>query len=464
MGFMAKRVRLDSGKHNCFGAFDIAGPSEDPSQKQLERSALLVYAGSFQSMDGPVEISQDHLTALLQNHNSVLSKVKRLATGDIPAKACPPIQLDHSTSAKDTVGRLIGDLTMAPHTMSDGSEVMGLYGKVRILGQENVERVMDGRWTHLSIGADLDAGKISELTITPFPAAAEASLLKGGGCEVELAQGEEPKMDEKLKKHLMEKMGLSEEDANEKLSKMTDDDKVAMSATCDENTQQMSQETPPANPDLDKQEKDEPEHKEMSAAPAGIALSADDRAKVITLMKGIQAGSKAAQLAARKGQIQARLSALRAAAKLTPAEEKKIDLARLAAANAETVEAVLKSYEDREPVILTGVMGSVKATNAAEIGKDLKNTKLMADTIANMPSLRKAMLATGKLPEAQEGADEKTVANLSAAPHAGNTDTPTTEAQAQLTALAESAKSMQNQFDELMKLVGPLVGVKSSDL
>lgn len=143
----------------------------------LERDVLLVYAGSFESMDGAVEVTEDHINLLATNHNSLLSKVKRLATGDVPLKDCPPLQLDHSASAKDTVGRLIGE-TRAEKVEIDGKETLGLKGRVRILGRENVERVNDGRWTHLSIGADLDEGKINELTITPFPAAAHASMLR----------------------------------------------------------------------------------------------------------------------------------------------------------------------------------------------------------------------------------------------------------------------------------------------
>lgn len=148
---------------------------------QLDKKCLLVYCGTFQSMDGEVTIDHEHLTRLAETHNSFLSKLKMAVGGEVPVKHFPPVQLDHSTSAKDTVGRLVGELQLSEHQLEDGSKVPALYGTARILGQENVDRVKDGRWVHLSIGADLDTGKLSELTITPFPAAPEASMLSRKG-------------------------------------------------------------------------------------------------------------------------------------------------------------------------------------------------------------------------------------------------------------------------------------------
>lgn len=167
----------------------------------LDKDALLVYCGTFQSMDGEVEIGEDHLKRLASNHNSWLSKFKRMATGEIPAKACPPIQLDHSKSARDTVGRLVGDLKLAPYQADGGTQVLGLYGKLRILGKENVEKVKDGRWTHLSIGADLEEGKLTELTITPFPAAPEAAMLRQGDIHMGKLLASSPSLDE-IKKQI----------------------------------------------------------------------------------------------------------------------------------------------------------------------------------------------------------------------------------------------------------------------
>jgi len=164
--------RLQTGSFNE----DTGKLGDDGSS--VEKKAMLVYCGKFESLDGAVEITDEDIDKLAGNHNSFLSKLAALGTGGVPAKFSPPIQLDHSTSAKDTVGRLVGNLEIGEHTLEDGTRVKALMGTVKILGKENVERVNDGRWTHLSIGADLQNHKISELTITPFPAAADASLLK----------------------------------------------------------------------------------------------------------------------------------------------------------------------------------------------------------------------------------------------------------------------------------------------
>lgn len=162
------------------GSIDPKESHEGDSETSIERRAMLVYAGTFDSMDGEVIVKPEHIRSLVKNHNSVLSKVKRLASGTVHLKHYPPIQLDHSTSARDTIGRLVGDLSVDDHETPEGKKVPAVFGMVRFLGKENVERVNDGRWTHLSIGADFDKGTVSELSVTPFPAAKQASLLKEG--------------------------------------------------------------------------------------------------------------------------------------------------------------------------------------------------------------------------------------------------------------------------------------------
>lgn len=80
-----------------------------------------------------------------------------------------PIQLDHSTSAKDTVGRL-----KAVEMQGDA-----LIGTLEFKGKENVERVEDGRWNKLSVGLKIKhpAMAIQELSVTPFPALEKAEIL-----------------------------------------------------------------------------------------------------------------------------------------------------------------------------------------------------------------------------------------------------------------------------------------------
>lgn len=145
---------------------------------------MLVYCGKFDSMDGPVEITEVIIDRLIRSHNdrmdAVLAKRNSEDQDELEVtKGMPPLQVDHSTSAHDTVGRCVGRLFKAPFKNSDGIEVTALMiDKIRILGKDNMERVRDGRWANLSIGADLEAGTLNEVSITPFPAAPNATILK----------------------------------------------------------------------------------------------------------------------------------------------------------------------------------------------------------------------------------------------------------------------------------------------
>lgn len=164
-----KKIKLEA-----VGYFGEEGT--EVNETSFDRPVMLVYAGKFDSIDGPVEISPEHIDGLCLNHNAILSKVKRMASGDIPMREYPPLQLDHSRSAAHTIGRLVGNLTVGEADIQ-GEKKKALFGVVRFLGKENVEKARDGRYTHVSIGADLDPCKINELSVTPFPAAPHAALL-----------------------------------------------------------------------------------------------------------------------------------------------------------------------------------------------------------------------------------------------------------------------------------------------
>lgn len=167
----------------------VRKPMGEDNPSVIEREALLVYAGTFLAKgdaDNPdgieVTVSADQIKNLVNKHNGVLGKIKRFLGGlseSLAMKYYPPIQLDHSCDAAATVGRLIGPVKLVKHRQFDGSEVDGIMGVVRIMGSENVQRVADGRWTHLSVGCDFEEGRFSEVSITPFPAASQASFLTG---------------------------------------------------------------------------------------------------------------------------------------------------------------------------------------------------------------------------------------------------------------------------------------------
>lgn len=518
------------------GLFEAGESVQGEIPSHLQKKALLVYAGKFKSMDGEVEIKDDHLAKIIENHNSMIAKMKRMATGNNSMKHNPPVQLDHSTSARDTVGRLVGDLEAGTHKLESGEEVKAIYGTPMILGRENVEKVADGRWTHLSVGVDLETGKLSELTITPFPAAAEASLLSSKGarlmkdyqgvkyevkkisenvyrafledgkpaseecpseaeCDKEakatIDKSKEPqklaqeapkpgkdieeqeikekehkmKKHEELKKHLMDETKCTESEADEKLSKMTDDEKEEMS-------KKMAAKEPP---------KEESKEKEMTAA----------KEKLTQLRASFETSKKEVHLARKKSELSVRLSKLKADAKVTPAEVKKIDLVKLAGETQATIDAVFKSYEDREPVIFTGIFGTKNAANPADVYKKAKLSSLEAETRANMPFLKMAsktenqvkmstmsdmvetdqkppvpqdynmeyeemnrLMDEGKIPEAKE----KLKKLFEAWGKHGMAEGESSHQS--MSALADSVKKMETEFAQLIELTAGLVGEK----
>lgn len=537
------------------GSFE-GEPILNAERGYLDKPVMLVYCGKFESMDGPVEIKDEDIDKLVSNHNSFLSKLSRLATGDLHLKHSPPIQLDHSTSARDTVGRLVGDLKVGEHTNEDGQKVKAMMGMARILGSENIERVTDGRWTHVSMGADLESHKLTELTITPFPAAGDASLLsrrlnhikegvKYKGCLIDVYEsaagewfwqamdqsGSETSKDsataaakkcidefekchpDKLKaaakteevrlgyKDMKEKMGMydkcrkhlsevekkSEEEAEKHLEGMTDDDLMAMGAAHDAHMAKMAEEDAKAK-------EEEAKH---------LAKMKGSKDQFVALSKGFKTTAATIKLAAKKSAISVRLSKLRSEAKLTPAEVKAMNLDELAGKEDKVLEEVLLSYEKREPVIDVGLIGSTKAVTPAQLAALAKKTNLSKEelqTRLNMSMKRDdalkqlAKLAEegveggGKSDDTQHelaGADgfEKLWGDMKGMMDGGKPDEAkehlrkhlsgygprmgdqvTVDPTHEMSALAEEVKKMQTDFEAIVKLSAPALGIKEEEL
>ena len=91
----------------------------------------------------------------------------------------PPIQLDHSKSARDTQGYVRA-------VRMDGDKLRAL---LEFRGQEAVTRVSDGLWRKLSAGVYLRPQKrLKEVSVTPFPAVAgpePARVLTQGGNDMD---------------------------------------------------------------------------------------------------------------------------------------------------------------------------------------------------------------------------------------------------------------------------------------
>lgn len=507
----------------------LAGKREGDTPVLIERRAMLVYAGEFDSMDGKVKMKPEHLKKLVENHNKRLET--RLAAGQAEEdySQYPPLQLDHSTSARDTVGRLMGALELGEHTTADGKKVPAVYAtRLRFLGKENVEPATDGRWTHLSIGADLEKGELTELTVTPFPAAADAKMLK---------KGEAMPTKEQMKKHLMDHKKMAEEDADKHLAKMSDEEGKKLAAEMDEHEKKMAKasnaEDAPDSADKAKMAKasnaeDAPdsakmkqhlmEHEKLSdkdaeeklskmsdeekkelwgkrcaAEEKKLAAEGDDKKKdedekketkakkLSRLSAAIASTQEAVRLKMRKATFAARLSKLRSEAKITPAEIKARfsdeELVKLAKGSDETVDAVFRSYETREPVIIPGLLGTIKATNLSELNKEARLAKLEAETRANM-----TLFAKGEGAKSPEGRAESVRLSAEVAPQgrsdfetickmidegrgkeaklalkkvfeAGNMDSnASNHAEVQLSGLAKEFEALQNHLNEMTQL------------
>jgi hypothetical protein len=330
---------------------------------QNEKRAALVYAGTFNSMDGEVTITPAHIEVLCRNHNEKLEKLG----GEVKISDYPPVQVDHSTSAHDTVGRLIGEVDIGTYQGQ-----VALFGTVRILGQENWEKVADGRWTHLSIGADLEAGIIQEITVTPFPAAQGACFLSKKGVQHMgkkklVSESETDETKEHEEKETKEE-GDSKEEA--KLSADSDaDDETKLSADNDEDEDEDEKKK---LAEKEEAEKDEEEAKNLKAK-----------------LSAFSAKSSNIRLALKTANVKTRFARLRSQAKVTPAELKKMDFAKLCASNDATIDAVLATYESREPVIFVGQYGSIKASNASEVAKQVRLSAQEEETRARFTSIPK---------------------------------------------------------------------------
>lgn len=528
------------------GSFLEAPRPDGEIPAQLDREVRLVYTGKFKSIDGDVEVGDKEIDLLVATHNSMVEKLKRLAgSAEVPVRMHPPLQLDHSTSARDTVGRLIGTVKPGPYTTSDGQEVKALYGMVRVLGRENVEKVLDGRYGNVSIGADFATGKISELTITPFPAAEEASLLAAGNAEnegekkMDLAQykkglkhhleglahhmgkhleGDELKAHleglESMRKHLevgpaTDKMGDGAMESLKKhlevASKHAEGLKGKKMAA--EHIDGMKHhleglkhhlEVGPATekmgvgPATEHMKHLEEIQKHLAGAVADEGVPAEDHGKqMAALREGItklSAGQANLIAKSKRTQLSSRLSRLKSSAKITPAEMKKIDLAKLASESEATIDAVFHSYENREPVIFTGMLGTTKADNLAQVSKKARMSRLESEMRQNMP-LKKAEMDSNAKRMAQSPGENEVNIHVDAVP-GGEHDTAMAEihklmdegkipeakeklkhlldgmkqhlagepageeSHKEMSELADEVKKMQTQIDSIKKLAG----------
>jgi len=388
--------------------------AEGNSTNGNERRALICYQGEFESINGPVTVSPEQLQRVADVHNARMARLGQA----IRMADCPPVQLDHSPSARDTVGRVVG-----PLELGEFEGRMALFGTIRILGLENLEKVNDGRWTHLSIGADLDSGDLLEVTITPFPAAKNAAMLARLGGKMNYEQ---------MKKYLMDTEGISDDEAKTRLESMDEDaqkqlcdkmkaklsedeneDKTEMAGDENEDKEELGDSVITIEHDADgdgqvnmsdeenedKTEMSEDEDKDKTEMSEDEdddkdELSEDeddkDKAELSAKLAGFRKRTSSLRVRMAKAHIGNVLTQLRAKGKITPAEIRKMDLDKLSTENEATVKAILKTYEDRQPVIMAGQYGSIEAIDRERLQAEAAHHQLKKEVLSHMPFTAKA--------------------------------------------------------------------------
>lgn len=332
-----------------------------------------------------------------------------------------------------------------------------------------------------------------------------------------LSKGDDMNM-AKLKKNLMLRDKLSEKDAETKLAGMSEDEQKKLEAYCPPGEKKMAEGEDPAKEKLEDGDKDKDKEKladdpekEKKDKLAGDEEDKDKkkdekdakmsaaRPGIVKLAKAIRKGLSSSKLEHRKGHIAQRLAGLRAKALITPAEVKKIDVDALAGKSEEALTAFFSAFESREPVVMTGQFGTVKATNIAEIEKEVAEHTQLQTSISNMPFTGKAVgdkltgKKKGKGTELGEGG-KTTEVKLSSGLESGFADvvklldegkresalsglkqligrhtegvqlSGDSGAEKRFQALAESHKTLENQFEDLLEMVTPLFGIESEEL
>ncbi len=318
----------------------------------LDKNCVLLTEGTFNSMDGEVTITSAHLEKIAEVYNAKIEAIK--AEGREPVMAdYQPAQLDHSVSARDTIGRLIGPLSVAEH---NGKKT--LFGVIRFLGAEAIEKVSDGRWTHLSVGINsLETCILDEITVTPFPACKDAILFSNKGKKM----NEEEKKDKDEEKNLAEAKDDEAKEDEKKLAETKDDEEK-------EEEKKLAE----------AKEEDEKKEEKKLAEEKDDEEKCEQKTKLSAAITAVKSRQETLRLSIKSANIKARFAKLRSEAKVTPAEMKKIDVVRLAKASDETVAAVLESYENRQPAVHTAVLASVNAVSVASVAEEVRQARMSA--------------------------------------------------------------------------------------
>jgi len=143
----------------------------------LFKRSLLVFEGEFIGMFGPVKVSPELLEIMAIRFNREFENPKNVHD-------FPPLLVDHDSRADLIKGRLLPPLVVEDWINPRTNEpVKAMFGDIRVDDTDAKEKVINGKYSHVSISFDDDVnnlGEIFELSFVAVEAARGAQVLKQG--------------------------------------------------------------------------------------------------------------------------------------------------------------------------------------------------------------------------------------------------------------------------------------------
>jgi len=138
----------------------------------LYKKAILCRTGVW---NGDVKVDEALLNLIVKYNNKAYSSV-------INENSYPPVQIEHNTDAKETLGRIdIGKMPLALEPASNynkGWEGQVLVAMLRIFDEDAKKNVGTGKFNHLSVQFDDETGELYEVSFVAVEAARGSQLLK----------------------------------------------------------------------------------------------------------------------------------------------------------------------------------------------------------------------------------------------------------------------------------------------
>jgi hypothetical protein len=329
----------------------------------LDKRALIVHEGNFESSDGAISFNKERLKRVVKRNNDRLEQLSREYSGNVPNGAYPPIYEDHTDNTHSTIGRLIGPLSYEERDIPNvGSNIPCIVSEcTRFLGAENCERASDGRIFHLSIGIDESQDDlITELSVVPEPAAPGAMLLSkdlsklASSSQIKAIEAilanDEASSDQELEKHFINEIGVSASEAKAWVKKR---DRYL------------------------KHLKGEKKMSKNNEAMQGLKRLAGELKGLKT--KLIKSSSDVKHMA-KRNKVEGELRGLVRMRKMSPAEFRLAKMDDMAKLDDSAFNLVIDSYKNRSPIVEAGQIGTTEGLEAGAMAQEIGLKRLKSET------------------------------------------------------------------------------------